>query len=306
MNILAATDLLPKSEAAIERAGFLADALKASLAIVHAVPPATPSGHTLEERLRRASSQLAIRTSPPEWHWGSQPELVVQFGHPARVVLAEADRQNAHLVVLGPHRSSALADAMSGTLIGKLLGASHCPLLIARQSVQDDYGHVVVALDDSPDAAGTLGAVESFGFARKGFATVVHAHEPRYAGMMNTVGVGPDATAAYVNASRAQVTADMRQLLDRCSSNARRYQIVIVERRPAAAILGAIERLTPDLVVLGTRGHGRFRRALLGSVANDVLQAAQCDVLLVPQAAVYRDAAWAAGCPYRIFKTYVQ
>jgi nucleotide-binding universal stress UspA family protein len=44
-----------------------------------------------------------------------------------------------------------------------------------------------------------------------------------------------------------------------------------------------MESLKPDLVVLGTRGHGRFRRALLGSVASAVLRAARCDVLLVPE-----------------------
>jgi 23S rRNA (adenine2503-C2)-methyltransferase len=49
------------------------------------------------------------------------------------------------------------------------------------------------------------------------------------------------------------------------------------------AILRAVDALTPDLVVLGTRGHGRFRRALLGSVATEVLRTLQCDVLLVPE-----------------------
>jgi len=61
--------------------------------------------------------------------------------------------------------------------------------------------------------------------------------------------------------------------------------VTVVERRPATAILRAVESLKPDLVVLGTRGHGRFRRALLGSVANEVLRTVKCDVLLVPEGA---------------------
>jgi nucleotide-binding universal stress UspA family protein len=40
-----------------------------------------------------------------------------------------------------------------------------------------------------------------------------------------------------------------------------------------------------DLLVLGTRGHGRIRRALLGSTAHEVLRETECDVLLVPEGA---------------------
>jgi len=52
---------------------------------------------------------------------------------------------------------------------------------------------------------------------------------------------------------------------------------------PAEAVLGAIKRMEPDLLVMGTSGYRRFRRALLGSTASLVLDAASCDVLVVPQ-----------------------
>jgi hypothetical protein len=47
-----------------------------------------------------------------------------------------------------------------------------------------------------------------------------------------------------------------------------------------------MEEVEPDLVMLGTRGLGRFRRAMLGSTANDILRSTDCDVLLVPETAV--------------------
>ena len=48
----------------------------------------------------------------------------------------------------------------------------------------------------------------------------------------------------------------------------------------------AIGDSDPDLVVLGTRGLGRFWRALLGSTAHEVLNATDRDVLLVPDRAM--------------------
>ena len=52
---------------------------------------------------------------------------------------------------------------------------------------------------------------------------------------------------------------------------------------PAEAVLCTIKRMKPDLLVMGTSGFGRLGRALLGSTASLVLDAASCDVLVIPQ-----------------------
>jgi nucleotide-binding universal stress UspA family protein len=142
---------------------------------------------------------------------------------------------------------------------------------------------VLVALDGSPRSAQVLREAESLVLAQDSFATVVHAHEPLYEGMMNTVGIGGESIVGYAAASREHAAANIKAIIAANSRDAYRYQTSIVERRPASGILQAVEALKPDLVVLGTRGHGRFRRALLGSVASEVLRAAHCDVLLVPE-----------------------
>lgn len=286
MKILSATDLLPKSEAAIDRAGFLADSLAAPLAVLHAVPPDAPGGATLEQRVRRADSRLTARTSAHAWRWVSQPQIAVRCGHPARVVLDVAYRQMAGLVVLGPHRVDPLADAVTGTITEKILGAAACPVLIAREECEGHYRRVLVALDGMPHGGEIVRVLESLGLTRESRATIVHAHEPPYAGMMNVVGVGAEAASAYVHSSRAQAAAHVERLVRKHSENPRRFDIAVVDQPPATAILGAIDAIEPDLVVLGTRGHGRFRRALLGSTASDVLRAARGDVLLVPDRAV--------------------
>jgi len=282
MKLLCATDLLPKSEAAIERAGFLSEALGADLTVLHAIPPEGPDGGTLEQRLRRTSARLATRTSAPAWRWESRADIAVRCGRPARVVLDAAYRQDARMVILGPHRANAFADAIRGTITERVLGAAACPVLIAQEQMRGEYRHVLVALDGSPRSAHVLREVEALALAQDTLATAVHAHEPAYESMMNTVGIGTESIVNYASASRNQATENIRAMIAANSRDARRYQVSIVEMRPATAILRAVENLKPDLVVLGTRGHGRLRRALLGSVASEVLSAVQCDVLLVP------------------------
>ncbi len=50
---------------------------------------------------------------------------------------------------------------------------------------------------------------------------------------------------------------------------------------PAAEIIGVAQDQRADLIVLGSRGHGRLAGLLLGSVAQKVLAHAACPVLVV-------------------------
>jgi nucleotide-binding universal stress UspA family protein len=52
--------------------------------------------------------------------------------------------------------------------------------------------------------------------------------------------------------------------------------------RPATVIKDIVGRVRPDLLVVGTAGAGFLRRAVLGSVAAEVLAAVRCDALAVP------------------------
>jgi nucleotide-binding universal stress UspA family protein len=56
---------------------------------------------------------------------------------------------------------------------------------------------------------------------------------------------------------------------------------LVVEGRPAAAILKTAQDRAADWIVMGTHGHGGWRRFLLGSVTERVLQEADRPVLAV-------------------------
>ena len=56
--------------------------------------------------------------------------------------------------------------------------------------------------------------------------------------------------------------------------------VSIVDKYPAAAIRDAAKKCDADLIVMGWRGHGAFRRLLMGSVSRSVIRAAPCSVLV--------------------------
>lgn len=58
-------------------------------------------------------------------------------------------------------------------------------------------------------------------------------------------------------------------------------EIVVVKRRPVKGILDEAERFSADVIVLGWRGHGAFRRLLMGSVSRGVVEGSAGSVLVV-------------------------
>jgi nucleotide-binding universal stress UspA family protein len=103
--------------------------------------------------------------------------------------------------------------------------------------------------------------------------------------MMNSAGVGNLSVARYASASMSHAAALIHTQLRLHSLDWRRYRVLLMDARAPVAIRQALREATPDLLVIGTRGHGRFRRAILGSTAHEVLRSADCDVLLVPESA---------------------
>ena len=58
--------------------------------------------------------------------------------------------------------------------------------------------------------------------------------------------------------------------------------VVVESGPPARQILARAKSLAPDLIVIGTHGHGGFQHLVLGSVAEKVLRQAASPVLTVP------------------------
>jgi len=160
MKVLCATDLLPKSEAAIDRAGLLAERLDADLSLLH-VAPLGESGGAVEHDVQHLFARLTSRARPPLWRRGPQPNVIVRRGSPARCVIEEAGQLRANLIVLGPHRSRGVCDAAEDTTVARILGARCSPVLIAQREPQSGYQNVLLALDLSPVSAAAIRAAES-------------------------------------------------------------------------------------------------------------------------------------------------
>ena len=296
MKILCATDLLSKSDSAIDRAGMLGDQLEADLLLLHAVS-AAESDQMQEREMRRANGLLSSRVRSPGWRFNPPSNVYVRAGSPTRVLIQTMRESRPDLIVLGRHRRSAW-DCLVGTMAARVLNERKCPVLIVDNTPRDAYRNILLALDGTRVSLEALRAAESLVVKEGVRATIVHAYRPPYDGALSSIGIAGDVVPRYSGEWTYDARSALRSLLMNASDDFARYDLVVDNADPVDTIHKIVRRLNPDLLVLGSHGRSRFGRALFGSVANRVMRTAGCDCLIVPEQSI--NIAWRSARDARL------
>lgn len=148
------------------------------------------------------------------------------------------------------------------------------------QGASGDY-RIVVGVDGSPGSLAALEwAVREAGHRGASVHALMAWEYPQtYAGNVWSLGMDPtlDVQAELASASAAEaarVAGEVGEAQDLVVTSG------AVQGHPAYALLQASEHA--DLLVVGSRGHGGFVGALLGSVSQHVVCHAGCPVVVVP------------------------
>jgi universal stress protein E len=160
-------------------------------------------------------------------------------------------------------------------------------VLIVQEGASGPYRTVLLALDSADTSRSAVRVAEQLVLRDGAQATVIHACASlRHAVLLQAAGGQAPAVTFSTDCSPNEATATMRELLARESTDPARYALVVIDGTALPTIKRAIESLRPDLLVMGTRGDGRVRRAVLGSIANQLSRIAPCDTLIVPQLSI--------------------
>ena len=132
------------------------------------------------ERLRRPGLAVAER---------------VLGGRAATVILEEAERTSAELIIVGARDHGAIERVLLGSVSAEVVDHAHCPVLVARRPTA---WRVLVATDGSPDAALGAGFVATSGLFDAAGARIVNVIDVPVAWWLGfTPGDGTLATDAY-------------------------------------------------------------------------------------------------------------
>jgi nucleotide-binding universal stress UspA family protein len=94
---------------------------------------------------------------------------------------------------------------------------------------------------------------------------------------------GPSMTPDQLETMRAERLAEAEVILTQtvAALGIDNAETRIVEGEPGDALCALATELSARALVMGTRGRGRIKRALLGSVSDHVIRNAPCPVLVV-------------------------
>jgi universal stress protein E len=266
-RILLASDLMERSQIALARAVQLKRATASGLTLMHVVDPG------LTEELGKRRQVAAMATM--EAHLADlsadklrRMVLKASVGDPVAVIVAEAESADADLVMLGEPGQHRLKELFAGTTAERVIRHSRRPVLVVKVPSDQPYQRVVTAFDRS-EAAGRALATALALAPRAEFRLV-------YASPGSEDGRGEE-EAAHTQVLLADAA---EQVMRRSLYPHARLAVEVGQGAPAQTITSALAALDADLLAMGTHSSGRLQAAVFGSVAQQLLAASPCDVVV--------------------------
>ncbi|MFC7212724.1 universal stress protein [Saliphagus sp. GCM10025334] len=276
MKAVLATDLSAASEATIETETCLECLGRIGIEEIHLVTVIPSNVHAgmpgmdFEGRRERALERYRNVIEGA----GFDVESHVVRGTPHRRIRGIAETIGASMTIVGSRGKSPLENRVIGSTARNLARTSETPLLVNRIERGVDEPEIVrkhlfqrmlYATDFSENADR---AFDAFSYLRHATeeATLLHVETPKDPGL-------PDGE-------------DPRQRLEELADQLEEWgidtRIELRQGDPADEILDVEAEYEPTTTLVGSRGHSRLRRLLLGSVSEDIVARANGNVLLVP------------------------
>lgn len=277
MRALCATDLSAASEAAIQNQTCLECLGRIGIEEIHLVTVIPSNVHAgmpgLDFETRRKNALDRYRSVIERA--GFTVDTHVVRGTPHRRINGIAETITADLILAGSRGKSPLENRVVGSTTRNLARTAVAPLVVNRIERETDdpdptrkhlFKHVMYATDFSENAAR---AFEAFTYLRHATqeVTLVHVRTPK--DPVPDEGDDP-------------VTDRLGDRVETLEAWGIETRVDVRAGDPAGEILRSESEHDPTTILVGSRGHSRLRRLLLGSVSERIVGESDGNVLLVP------------------------
>jgi nucleotide-binding universal stress UspA family protein len=275
--VLVGHDGSSRGDDAVELGRLLADLLHAPIDVVCVHPYAPVSarmGGNGWAALNAAEARGALGQARK--HLAARDAVTfrrIPASTPALGLDLAAEEGDAELIVVGSTGRRMLGRLLAGTTAEQLCTHAHRPVAVAPAGYAARYGGPRVLGVAYDHGAESRAALDFALHLRAGTGTPV-----RLIGVFD----GTASERAYGVPADVHAARDWaRCRLQRAARGLPHTQARLVDGRPAATL--ARVSADVDLLVMGSRGRGTLRRALLGSVSSEVIERARCPVVVVPR-----------------------
>lgn len=228
------------------------------------------------------AARAARRALTRRW---PEADVTIVDKAPADGVLAEAERFDANVIVVGWRGHGLTRRLLMGSVSRAIARRATSPVLVVRRRPAE-VSRIVIGLDGSANARRAVAFVANLRAPRNGEVTLFTAVErmgvPSQALVPAAVRASVAADVERVNAGRTR-TAQVAQ--ERAAEHLRRrgwrVKVVVTMGEPLRELLASAGSARAHVVAVGARGTSGVRQLLLGSVAEGVLNRCPATVLVV-------------------------
>ena len=287
-TVVVATDLSPASEIAVDQAAMLARRWDADLVLLHVfndgvwatitaiyesevwagAEPVLVARNRLSQQVREVAARHAVRARGE-----------TRTGRAASEIAAFCREQDAQLLVVGEHGEDWIGEAVLGGTAQRVLARADLPVLLVRRAVSAELSCILLATDFSDNA--TRASQLSLDWFPDVRQRLLNACTVAFEGRMRMAGVSLEHIEGYRRDELARAEQRMEAQMQALRSAAPVGKR-IVQGYPTTVLLREIERLGAELLVIGKHGGTMLDERLLGSITQNLLYRADCNVLLVP------------------------
>jgi nucleotide-binding universal stress UspA family protein len=276
-RILCATDLSSRCEGAVRRGTLLAKQMDALLLLVHVVDEAQPP-ELIEAQLELARIALEARQLT------SAAEFAVRVGKPNRTIARVVDEWDPDLVVLGEYRERS-GERLFGSTAERVIRNGARPVLLVNRDPGGSYRDVLLASDPSDAFAEIIRVAQRLGMLDGASATIVNVLAQTTRSMICPAGIAKPEIEQLMHSLRWSARRALVAELDAAGLDTALFRVIQKHGSLTEAIASAVERVKPQLLVIGATRHPILKRLFGASLAHDVLRAIDCDVLIAPMSA---------------------
>lgn len=272
-RLLFATDLTARSERAMQRAGLLARQMNAKVFFVHAVDDSAP-GRVVWMKVNRAYARLVSESERAMKHAPHDATAAVRLGKALEVVIAAAREYKPDLIVMATPKRRRL-DALIGTTAERVIRSTGHSVLVVGGTAARAYERIVLATDLTSRSERVTRTLVGMGMLKNAQTWFVHAFDLPY---HHVAAVGAfNARHGIASDTRR----DVLKTVGDAGADLARVHVLTEQARPLGAIERAMERVQPELLVIGVSRWFALKRILVGSVADQVFRGVDCDILAI-------------------------
>jgi nucleotide-binding universal stress UspA family protein len=220
---------------------------------------------------------------------GIAAETVVLPGEPADVLADEARFHHADAIILTTHGRSGFGRWLFGSVAESVLQTSPVPVLLVRGAMahrafdRSPAGlRLVVPLDGTPMSESILPVASDLALSLGAEIDLVQIVPSSPAALTKMpIDFGMEQPPRREDKWEAAARFNLKVVAHRLRSHGIPVRMTVGNDHPPAGIVAAAEAADASMIVMATHGRRGLGRALLGSVALDVLRRSNRPVLLV-------------------------